>query len=903
MWARFELDPESVEDSWRRFFEGMILGQELKREALARVPSIHDGSETSAEARVADLINAYRNFGHDSAQVDPLSEPSQVDASELLKIERFGFSESDLDKTFTAGGIVGLGPTTLRELRKHLKNVFCGSVGVELDHIHNSQERQWLLSRIENLELRKLDEESKKFILKRLTDSESFEHFLHTRYVAQKRFSLEGGESLIPALDCVMEYGAEFGVREFIFGMAHRGRLNVLVNILKKNPEYIFSEFEGNLQHDISMGEGDVKYHLGYFNPIKTRQGHSLYLSMVSNPSHLEFVNPVVEGVVRAKQDFQGDRARAQIVPILIHGDAAFAGQGICYETLNLSGLRGYATGGTIHFVINNQIGFTAIPQDSRSTPYPTDLAKMLEAPVFHVNADDPESVWWVSRLCVEYRQKFHKDVFLDLVCYRRHGHNEGDEPAFTQPVMVKKIKQHPTPRNLYIQKTGWKELSDELWKNAIEGWTQARERAKSQPEPPPIPSFEGRWKGLRRAEASDLLKSVETSVAKDRLLKCAERMNQVPDTFHLHPKLKRFFELRLQAVRTGEGIDWGNAEALAFATLLEEGVSVRLSGQDAERGTFSHRHSVLYDVETGVPFVPLCSLFSNVSQEFESGFQVYNSHLSESGVLGFDFGYSLADPRTLVIWEAQFGDFANGAQVIIDQFITSTESKWLRSSGIVLLLPHGFEGQGPEHSSARLERFLQLCGKSNISVCNCTTPAQFFHLLRRQMKRDFRKPLVVMTPKSLLRHPQVISKIDEFTQGRFLEALEENRGSGDWRNQIEKMILCSGKIYYELKAARDSQHLHSVALIRLEQLYPWPQELLSQILKQYPRLKKMIWLQEEPRNMGAWSYVSERWREEAPSVLPLGYFGRDYGAAPAVGSVKLHEKEQKTLIEGVLRV
>ncbi|MCM2322941.1 MAG: 2-oxoglutarate dehydrogenase E1 component [Oligoflexia bacterium] len=916
LFARYQLDPAAIDASWRYFFDGLQLGAEGARvaDAGAAAPeSVPTGEEDlSAEQRVLDLINGYRELGKVLADINPLA-PSPS-SHPMLELSRFGLAEADLERVFLSGKLLGMGPSRLSDIIARLRQTYCGTVAAEFTHILNRPEREWLQERIEtSLNRTHLDPATRKLILQRLTESEGFERFLHTRYVAQKRFSLEGGEALIPALDCLIELGAELGAKEFVIGMAHRGRLNVLVNVLKKKPEHVFTEFEGAYQTDTTMGEGDVKYHMGYSADLNTRGGKQVHLSLASNPSHLEFVNAVIEGIARAKQAFLGrengtfnaEPNRAAVIPIQLHGDAAFAGQGVCYETLNLSRLKGYATGGSLHIVINNQIGFTTSPEDSRSTPYATDVAKMLEAPIFHVNGDDPEAVWHVARLCIEYRQKFGKDAFIDLVCYRRHGHNEGDEPSFTQPLLYKTIKAHPTTRERYArrlieERVMMEEEAQGLVSELTARLSEAQARTRAEAPKPFVSTLEGRWKRFRRPSDEDLFRSVSTSVPAGKLTELSEKLNHLPEGFHVHPKLNRFFAARLKAVVDGRGLDWGNAEALAFASLLDEGTPVRLSGQDAERGTFTHRHSVLYDFESGKPHTPL-----NHLREGQAPFHVHNSHLSETGVLGFEYGYALAEPYALTIWEAQFGDFANGAQVIIDQFIATSESKWQRMSGLVLLLPHGFEGQGPEHSSARLERFLQLCGKQNLIVCNFTTPAQYFHALRRQMKRDFRKPLVVMSPKSLLRHPQAVSTLEELSEGRFQEALDDPGLTAADHGQIRKVLLCSGKIYYDLLAERSARKRSDVALIRVEQLYPWPAESLAKVLGQYRGARSLCWVQEEPRNMGAWSFVFAQWQGGTAEAFsqrvggrPITYLGREAGAAPAVGSSKLHEKEQRAILE-----
>jgi 2-oxoglutarate dehydrogenase E1 component len=907
--ARFTQDPDSVDPSWRYFFEGMELGTDAPVSEVA-IPNGHTapvaGADFSSEANVAELITAYRERGRLLANINPLVAPPT--SHPLLVLGRFGLTDAELPKTFTAGKMIGMAPATLSDILARLRETYCGSIGVEFTHIQNIEERTWLRDRMESSHNRpNLDAGTRQFILGRLTESETFERFLHTRYVAKKRFSIEGGESTIPALDCMIEIGAELGAKEFVIGMAHRGRLNVLVNIFGKKPEYIFTEFEGTYKADTALGEGDVKYHMGYSADIKTRTNKNVHLSLAFNPSHLEFVNPVTEGIARAKQDFLGDRDRSQVIPITIHGDAAFAGQGVCYETVQMSQLPGYATGGTLHIVINNQVGFTTSPVDSRSTTYSTDMAKMLETPIFHVNADDPEAVWYAAKLSIEYRQKFKKDVFIDLICYRKHGHNEGDEPSYTQPLLYKLIKAHPSTREIYAQSLVQAGIvpdgkPQELVDALIAKFTEAQARTRAETPKPYVSVFENRWKNLHRPTNEEIFKPTKTAISEKALLEIAEQINITPTSFTIHPKLKSqgLLEKRLAAVKEGKGIDWGNGEALAYGSLVIEGHAVRLTGQDAERGTFTHRHSVLNDFETGEKYVPL-----NHIRHGQAQYEVHNSFLSETAVMGFEYGYSIADPNAVVIWEAQFGDFSNGAQVIIDQFLSTSESKWQRMSGLTLLLPHGFEGQGPEHSSARLERFLQLCGRQNMSICNLTTPAQIFHALRRQVLRDFRKPLVVMSPKSLLRHPMAVSTIDDFTKMGFQEVIDDDaaKAGAAATSKIKRVLLCSGKIYYDLLAARTEKKASDVAIVRIEQLYPWPATMLAAILAQYNNASEIFWVQEEPRNMGAWSFIFNMWMGGFEQFMdqvggrPIRYVGREICASPAVGSEKIHHKEQEALV------
>ncbi len=914
--VRFRKDPNSIDPTWRYFFEGIELGTDEAAEhafqnghangvsngSVAVAAPSDLGTTVLAEVRVAELIEAYREFGCFSAHINPLEEAPP--AHPYLDLARFGLTQADLSKTFQAGKLIGMGAGRLSDIIAQLKATYCQNVGVETAHIRNVAEREWVQQKLEStLNRSKPDVETRKFILKRVTESETFERFLHTRYVAQKRFSLEGGETTIPALDCMIEAGAEFGAKEVVIGMAHRGRLNVLANVFGKKLDYILTEFEGTYKPDKTLGEGDVKYHMGYSADVTTRKGKKVHLSLAYNPSHLEFAGAVVEGMARGKQSVSGDETREKTLPIVIHGDAAFAGQGVCYETMQLSQLEGYKTGGTLHLIINNQVGFTTSPKDTRSTPYASDGARMLDCPIFHVNGDDADAVWQVSQFCTEYRQKFKKDIFIDLICYRKHGHNEGDEPSFTQPILYKEIKAHPSPRDVYAGKLITENLinaeqAQAMIDQVMATMTEAQTRTREQKPNQFYSAFESSvWKPYKRPTHEDLFRVIDTKVSEATLKEIATKINTIPTSFHLHPKLGRFFEARLKAVQEGKGIDWGNAEALAYGSLAIEGTPVRLSGQDAERGTFSHRQSVLNDTETGETYTPLNNIKAG-----QAKYSVYNSHLSETGVMGFDYGYSLAYPQALVLWEGQFGDFANGAQVIIDQFLATSESKWQRMSGLVLLLPHGYEGQAAEHSNARPERFLQLCGRENMAVCNFTTPAQFFHALRRQVKRDFRKPLIVMSPKSLLRHPHAISSLSDLTQGSFQEVLDDPIQSKQAQG-VKKVLICSGKIYYELLAQQEASKTKEIAIVRMEQLYPFHGEKLAQILNQYKNAK-LVWVQEEPRNMGAWTYIFNQWMggydffNEKVGKRSIEYVGREVAASPAVGSHKLHEKEQKEIIE-----
>ncbi len=902
LYTRFKENPDSVDATWRYFFEGMEMAPAAAPTPMAESLSADQVSTLSSEAKVAELINAYRESGNFLAHIDPLSEPPK--SHPLLELSRFELKAANLEKTYTAGKLIKIGPAKLSEIITKLKRTYASTIGVEYTHIGDSISRQWLQERMELSENREsLDLESQRFILKRLTESENFERFLHTRYVAQKRFSLEGGEALIPTLDRIIEYAGEVDAKEIIVGMAHRGRLNVLHNIFGKKAELIFTEFEENYESAETEGMGDVKYHMGFSSDITTRHGKPLHLSLAHNPSHLEFVNPVVEGIARSKQRAHKDKDRKKVIPIVIHGDAAFAGEGVVYETLNLSQVSGYRTGGTVHIVINNQIGFTTDPQSARSTTYATDLAMMLEVPIFHVNGDDPEALWYVARLAMEYRQEFKKDVFIDLLCYRKYGHNEGDEPAFTQPLMYQKIRNHASVRELYAKKLAADgrvstEDAQKLVDDCVMKLAESQNITRTQRPRPFESSYENKWVGLKPSVAGSESQAVQTAVPEATLKLLGERLCKTPEAFHVHPKLVRFLEARLKSVQEAKGIDWGTGEALAFGSLLLENHPVRITGQDCERGTFSHRHSVLHDVENGEIFTPL-----NHLSETQAEYIVRNSTLSETAVLGFEYGWSLADPYALVIWEAQFGDFANAAQVIIDQFIVASEAKWKRASGITMLLPHGYEGQGPEHSSARLERFLQLCGENNLAVCNLTLPSQLFHALRRQIKRNFRKPLVVMSPKSLLRNPLAVSELKEFSEGSFRTVIDDPNPKVD-ADKIKRVVLCTGKIYFELWEEREKKSVPSdVAIVRVEQLYPWPTEDLATIFKKYSQVKEVLWVQEEPRNMGAWTHVFNFWAgglgrfQDKAHNLPIHYVGRAAAAAPATGTHKTHHTTQHKIV------
>ena len=903
-------DHDSVDPTWRAFFQGFTLGANGTSPVAAITAAAADTTHAHAAAPIIDslkqsrvhhLINAYRAIGHLEAHLDPLSNPPP--AHPKLSLAQFHLNEADLDLSFDIGTYLGGGQMKLRDVIANLRRTYCGHVGVEYMHIQDVDVRTWLQDKMEATRNQPDFSTAEKVrILRRVHKAELFERFLHTKYVGQKRFSLEGGETMVAAVDSIIEMCPACNVQEVVMGMAHLGRLNILTSVMRKDFHVLFEQFSENYIPDTVGGDGDVKYHLGYEAVLETAAGKPVEVRLAANPSHLEIVDPVVEGKARARQRIRGGRDfRHLVLPLLIHGDAAFAGQGVVAETLNFSQLPGYRTGGTLHFVVNNQIGFTTEPYEARSTRYCTDVAKMIEAPVFHVNGDDPEAVCMVAQLCLEFREKFARDVVIDMYCYRKHGHNETDEPAFTQPLLYKKIASHPQVSTVLSQKLIAEGTITQADAEAIKAeYTAALEKNLEKAKAAEVAKTQKRAAALEAQKFTGStavfqrdyhFKSVATKVSSETLESVARGLVSVPPDFKPNPKIKRFLEARAHAFKEGGPIDWGFAEALAFGTLLVEGMPVRLSGQDCERGTFSHRHAVLHDMETNAKYAPLQHLTEKQAQ-----FCVYNSLLSEAAVLGFDYGYSLDYPGMLCIWEAQFGDFANGAQVVIDQFISSGESKWQRTSGIVLLLPHGYEGQGPEHSSARLERFLQLCAEDNIQVANITTPANFFHALRRQMKRDFQKPLIVMSPKSLLRHPAATSRVEEFTGGQFHEIIDDPAYGAATRAPFPadikapaRVILCSGKVYYDLIDYRSKHKQNDVAIVRIEQLYPLHRKRLADIAKKYGDAR-IVWAQEESENMGAWGWVAPQ-LEEVFGRKPL-YAGRDASASPAVGSLALHKLE-----------
>ena len=880
-YAAWKDNPESVPRDWQYFFKGFDMAATGCVEGAVR----SEEGMPSRQAHVERLIYGYRHLGHILACMDPLSAcPTE---HPLLSLNAFGLDNDDLDTYFYTDDFSETGGAKLKEILAWLRETYCHSIGVEYMHLQDPEERQWLRKRMEpdkNQPL--LDNTEKKEILNKLVQAALFEQFLNKKYVGVTRFSLEGGDAVIPLLDTVVNLAASQGCREVILGMAHRGRLNVQSHILKKPYEELFREFESCYDPDMLMGSGDVKYHNGYLADTKLASGEDLRIFLVNNPSHLEAVNPVVEGIARARQE-NYEKGSQSVMPILIHGDGAFAGQGVVAETLNMSQLAGYATGGTLHVVINNQIGYTTLPEDARSTRYSTDVAKMLMVPVFHVHGEDAEAVVHAAKLAVAYRNRFGKDVVVDVVCYRRYGHNEGDEPYFTQPLMYERIKERPSPYKQYADQLMGEKIVDsetvaQMEKIAQEDLDRAYEDVHGSDCLFPEAKFFEAWEGYSGTYSHA---AVDTSVSKDILLRLAQSLNSVPDDFNLHSKLKRLMTGRLTAVQKGENINWANAEALAFASLLAEGYPIRLSGQDVGRGTFSQRHSVLFDTQTGDRYVPL----NHLGQE-QAAYAVYNSLLAEAGVLGFEYGYTITQPDRLVLWEAQFGDFANGAQTIIDLFIAAGETKWERLCGLIMLLPHGWEGLGPEHSSARLERFLQLCAENNLQVCNLTTPAQYFHLLRRQMHVPFRKPLVLMTPKSLLRHPMAISDLNAMATGGFQAVLDDP----DKPVAASRVVVCSGKLYYQLINERHAKKNNDTAIIRLEQFYPFPEELLASLVKTYKKADTWIWAQEEPQNMGGWQFVKPRL--EAVAGVPLQYVGRKASASPATGFPAIYRAQQEAI-------
>jgi len=934
LYSDYLSDRSSLPEGWQKFFDGLSDDEKLilsdlngpswspekkiktfkpilsedriddKQNEELKLDSIKLASKDSVRAIM--LIRAYRIRGHLIANLDPLSIQKKEEHPEL-KPESYGFSKNDYNRKIFLDGVLGLQYADLNQILKILKKTYCSTIGYEFMHMGDPDEKAWIRNRIEGPEKNiTFTENGKKAILNKIIQAEGFEKYLHVKFVGTKRFGLDGGESLIPALEQIIKRGGSLGAKEIKIGMPHRGRLNVLANVMGKPYRAIFSEFFGKSVSASKDFEGDVKYHLGA-SSNREFDGNSVHISLTDNPSHLEAVNPVVLGQVRAKQFFHKDKERKKVIPVLMHGDAAFAGQGIVAECFAMSGLPGHNIGGTIHIIVNNQIGFTTAPRFARSSPYPSDVAKIAQAPIFHVNGDDPEAVVHCAKIATEYRQKFNRDVVIDMVCYRRFGHNEGDEPSFTQPIMYKKIKSHPTTLSIYGKKLSSEGLSsDEKLQNEKIDFKKYLEKEFdiSKSYKSELKWFDGAWSRFKPGLGKD--KRGASGVDRVKLKSLGEKIFKIPANFNAHKTLKKVFELRYQMLSKGK-LDWSSAESLAIGTLLTEGFSVRLSGQDSGRGTFSQRHAILRNQENHDRFIPL-----NNIEKSQMKFEVIDSLLSELAVLGFEFGYSLSEPETLVLWEAQFGDFANGGQVIIDQFITSSESKWGRASGLVMLLPHGYEGQGPEHSSARLERFLQLCAGENIQIVNCTTPSNYFHVLRRQMHREFRKPLVIMTPKSLLRHKRCISNISEFTSKssfhRVLEDdayFEENKLISLKKDQkIKKVVMCSGKIYYDLIEAREKLKNNNVVFIRLEQLYPFPAKTLANVLKRYTNAK-FIWCQEEPKNMGAWNamrnYIDRTLEMINFKDINVKYIGRKASSSTATGNANKHLAQQKEILEKIL--
>jgi len=916
MYERFLSDADSVPEAWRDYFKTLgasdteVVHSAIRAELLADAQErrrVRATAQTAAaaissgekQAAVSRLIQVYSLRGHQIADIDPLGLMTRP-VPGVFKLDYLGLSEADMETLFYTGGLAGMENErkTLREILTLLQSIYCGKIGAEFAHVSRARERLWLRKRFESgAASYGLSRDEQLWTLEHLTSAEGIERYLHTRYVGQKRFSLEGGESLIPMLDDLIQQGGSTGIREIVIGMAHRGRINVLVNILGKSPEVLFEEFEGNYDLESMQGSGDVKYHKGFSADMKT-PGGNVHIALAFNPSHLEIVNPVVEGSVRARQQRRGDTERQEVLPVLIHGDAAFAGQGVVTETFQMSQTNGFRTGGTVHIVVNNQIGFTTSrPSDSRSTDYCSDVAKMIEAPIFHVNGDDPEKVLFVTRLALQYRQKFRKDVVIDLVCYRRLGHNEADEPAATQPIMYGRIREHATTRELYAQKL--------IEQNVITATDAAqmqdayRERL-DRGEPVPKSSlgligneFTVDWSKYLAAHWDD---EVDTTISPATVATLGEAITSVPPDMKLHGRVQRIMDDRVSMVAGDIDMDWGFAETMAYASLLTQGFDCRLVGQDSGRGTFFHRHAVLHNQVNNREYIPLQHLVKR-----NNAFRVIDSLLSEEAVLGFEYGYATTEPGTMVIWEGQFGDFVNGAQVVIDQFISSGHAKWGRLCGMTLFLPHGYEGQGPEHSSARLERFLQLCAEQNMQICVPSTPAQMFHMLRRQMLRNLRTPLIVMTPKSLLRHKLSVSPLTDLSTGRFELLIPESEALE--ADKIRRVVFCSGKVYFDLLEARALHEIRNVALVRIEQLYPFPVDEYAAVLEQYRHVKEIIWCQEEPQNQGAWYQIRHRLQDPLADDQHLFYAGRPSAAAPASGIYKIHLQQQQALVEAALGV
>ena len=888
--------PDNVEPSWRAFFQGFDFGLEsngvTELVTIQESPEVEVPEQLQKEFRVVKLIDGYRSRGHLFTKTNPVRDRRKY--SPTLDLENFGLNQADLGTVFNAGEIMGIGPSTLQVIIEHLKRIYCDSIGVEYMYIRNPEKVNWIQKRLNvNDNHPRFSEAQKKHILKKLNQAVSFENFLHTKYVGQKRFSLEGGESLIPALDAVIESAANQGVEEFVMGMAHRGRLNTLANIFGKSTQDIFNEFDGKDYEEVVF-DGDVKYHLGWTSQRVTDTGTQINMNIAPNPSHLETVGAVVEGITRAKLENKFEGNTNKVLPIVVHGDAAIAGQGLPYEIVQMAKLKGYSTGGTIHIVVNNQIGFTTNYLDARSSTYCTDVAKVTLSPVLHVNADDAEAVVHATLFALDFRMRFGQDVFIDLLGYRKYGHNEGDEPRFTQPQLYKSIAKHSNPRDIYAQELKAAGLIDDQYVKKLEQEYKERledslEGSRKIENTVITPFMQDEWKSLSRVDEKVMLEPVETAVSKTLLDATAQGITALPESDNFLRKIERLIADRKAMYYDRDQLDWAMGELLAYGTLLQEGFNVRLSGQDVERGTFSHRHAVIKSVNSENEIILLNSL--NPSKQ--GHFSVYNSLLSEYGVLGFDYGFAMASPNTLTLWEAQFGDFSNGAQIMLDQYLSSAEDKWKIQNGIVLLLPHGYEGQGAEHSSARMERYLQLCAKDNMFVANCTTPANMFHLLRRQMKTNYRKPLVVFTPKSLLRHPLAVSSKSEFIKGGFQPVIQDTQAD---RKKVKTVVFCSGKFYYDLLKAREEKKRTDVALIRLEQLFPLPVKEIDSVIESYPNANDLVWAQEEPRNMGAWSFLLL----QLPHAAKFRPATRRYYGAPAAGSAVRFQRRHQQVIEYV---
>lgn len=883
LYRQYLNDKSSVDSSWQQFFHGFEFARANYQDS-GEIPE-----KVQKEFAVINLINGYRTRGHLFTRTNPVRERRKY--APTLEISNFGLRESDLDDIFQAGTQIGIGAATLRTIIDHLEATYCRSIGAEFMFIREPQKLKWLQERMEkSRNTPNYSVEEKKAILRKLTQAVVFENFMHTKFVGQKRFSLEGCETLIPAMESLIRHGAKCGISDFVIGMAHRGRLNVLANIMGKSFRDIFVEFEGAPTED-ALYDGDVKYHMGYSADRFFDSGKKVHLSLTANPSHLEAVNPVVEGITRSKIDNVHNGNMQAACPVLIHGDAAVAGQGIVYEVIQMMSLDAYKTGGTVHIVINNQVGFTTNYLDARSSTYCTDVAKVVLAPVFHVNADDVEAVAFAVQLALDYRHEFGHDVFIDLLGYRKYGHNEGDEPRFTQPILYKEIAKHNNPRKIYAdaliaQDEAFAEFAAETETSFKEQLQRELDLARSEGKAKITSHLEGPWKGLRRAVKTDFENETVTKVSSEQFLSVAEKITTLPADRKFINKITAIFKDRSEMIAK-DRYDWAMGELMAYATLLDEGFPVRFSGQDVERGTFSHRHAVVKVEDSEEEYVPL-----NNIRLGQPRFDIYNSHLSEYAVLGFELGYAMGTPRALTIWEAQFGDFFNGAQIIIDQFITSAEYKWRRMNGLVMLLPHGYEGQGPEHSSARMERFLQQCAEENIQIVNTTTPAQQFHVLRRQLFRDFRKPLICFTPKKLLRYPSCVSTLKDFTEGTFREVIDDATADP---KKITRLVFCTGKFYYDLTEHREKRNSEDTAIIRIEQLYPFPEKQIAAVLKKYSEAEHFIWAQEEPENMGAWTFVARKMKN-----VPMVYIGRDEAASPATGFAKMHNAETYAILDAV---